>query len=127
MPQIPNNANPDPTQVATPDVSNGVDPPSYSNGSLGYTSEPDDSITDAPSGPCLDQGRGLCGRRRRLIHREFRLPAIYSTSEMVGTCRLEVCSNLTSVDSIIDLESKYGNTRSGFSFRLSLREQVADP
>jgi len=118
VPQVANNTNPDPSETTPDSVWNGMSLPSYSTGSLGDASEPD-VFTDALPGSYPDQEPGeneggedsggdiLMEDMDVQSIRSSVYPPSVSTSEAIGTCRLEGCSNPTSVDSITDLESEY--------------------
>lgn len=93
--------------------------PSYSADNLSYTSEPDDSNTDAPPGSYPDRepsegGDGEDGDSEVVVRDmdvqsidSLLCPPSVSTPEAIGTCKLEGCSNPTFVDPITDLESEY--------------------
>jgi len=119
VPQIANSTDPDPSQTTPNPVSNVMSLPSYSAGNLGHTSEPDDSNTDTPPGSDPDQepsengdgedgdGEVVMGDMDVQSVESFVCPPSASTSETIGTCKLEGCSNPTFVDPITDLESEY--------------------
>lgn len=122
VPQILDDTDLDPTQVAKPNIVwNGMSPPQYSAGSLGHTSEPDDSNADAILGQSSyqvrdpsengDDGDGgdevLVGDMDVQSIGSYVYPPSISASESIGTCRLRGCSNSTFVDSVTDLESEY--------------------
>ena len=117
VPQIPNNTNVGPSQTMPNTVRDIMSLPSYSAGSLDYTSEPDDPIPGQSSYPDRDpseDGDEEDGEDEvsvgdvdfQSVKSSVYSPSI-STSESTGTCRLEGCSSTTFVDSITDLESEY--------------------
>ena len=119
VPQIANNTDPGPSQTTSSPVWNGTSLPSYSASSLDYMSEPDDPDADAlpgsyPNRESSENGDEGGGGDEMLVEDmdaqsfiSFDHPPPVSTSEAIGTCRLEGCSNPTFVDSITDLESEY--------------------
>jgi len=119
VPQIASNIDLDPSQTAPNPVSNLMSLPSYSANNLSYTSEPDNSNTNAPSASYPDRGpseNGDGGNSDSKVVmgdvdvqsiKSFICPPSVSTLETISTCRLEGCSNPTFVDPITDLESEY--------------------
>lgn len=121
VPQIPNNTNVDPSPTMPSTVRGMMSLPSYSAGSLDYTSEPDDPNADAipdqssyPDRDLSEDGDEEDGEDEVSVGdvdfqsvKSSVYPPSISTSESTGTCRLEGCSSTTFVDSITDLESEY--------------------
>jgi hypothetical protein len=117
--QIASKANLDPPQATLNTVWSGTNLPSHSASSLGHKSEPDASNTDALLGSYPDRepsenGGGeadsddfIMGDVDVQSVESFVYPPSIPTSEAIGTCRLEGCSNPAYVDSITDLESEY--------------------
>lgn len=119
VPQIANDANPEPLQMTPNSVLDGISLPSYSPGDLSYIRGPNDSNTHELPGshpdrePSENRGEEDGGDDVlmedvdvRSIKR-FVYPPSVSTSETISTCRFEGCSNSAFVDSITDLESEY--------------------